>query len=130
MKKLLTALIVLFLSTTNLSFGQDIGDKISQQKQEKLALDQQKLQQDQQRYEMEIMEKTQKLTLEILDSIQNYLDIYNKEYKFSMIMASDTLGSNLLYADKNLDITEDIIKALNKRYRAATGSQEGDEVSE
>ena len=123
------------LQTKYLQVQRDLQNRMitptsSQQKQEKLALEQQKLQQDQQRYELEIMEKTQKLTLEILDSIQNYLDIYNKKYKYSMIMASDTLGSNLLYADKNLDITKDVIKGLNKRYREAVGKQEGEKEAE
>ncbi|MCD4794312.1 MAG: OmpH family outer membrane protein [Bacteroidales bacterium] len=123
------------MQTKYLQIQRDLQDNMitptsAQKKQEKLALDQQKWQQDQQRYEFELMEKNQKMTLEIYDSIQNYLKIYNKEYKFNMIIATDTLGSNLLYADKNLDITGDVIKALNKRYRAALGKQEGEEDTE
>ncbi len=123
------------MQTKYLQIQRDLQDRMitptsAQQKQEKLALDQQKWQQDQQRYEFELMDKNQKMTLEIYDSIQNYLKIYNKKYKFNMIMATDTLGSNLLYADKNLDITEDVIKALNKRYREALGNQEGEEDTE
>ena len=123
------------LQTRYLQIQRDLQNRMitptsSQQKQEKLALDQQKLQQDQQRYEYEIMEKNQKMTLQFLDSIQNYLEIYNKEHKYSMVMTSDTLGSSLLYADKSLDITDDIIKGLNKRYRDAMGKQEGEEISE
>lgn len=96
----------------------------AQKKQEQLALTQQKLQEDQQIYQTEMMEKSQKMTLKILDSIQNYLKIYNKEHKYNMIITSDTLGSQLLYADKNLDITKDVIKGLNARYRASLGKSE------
>ncbi|MCF6365831.1 MAG: OmpH family outer membrane protein [Bacteroidales bacterium] len=101
-----------------------------QKKQEQLALQQQKLQQDQQMYEMEIMEKSQKMTLQILDSIQNYLSIYNKEHNYNMIITSDTLGSQILYADKEFDITKDVIDGLNKRYRASLGKSEVEEGTE
>ncbi len=91
----------------------------AQKKQEQLGIQQQKLQQDQQIYQAEIMEKTQKMTLEILDSIKNYIKVYNKDHHYNLVITSDTLGSQLLYADKQFDITEDIIKGLNKRYRAS-----------
>jgi len=93
----------------------------AQKKQQQLALEQQKLQQDQQNYQSDMMDKSQKLTLQILDSIKNYLKIYNEDYHFDLILTSDTLGSNILLSDKSMDITPDIIKGLNKRYRAATG---------
>jgi outer membrane protein len=94
----------------------------AQKKQEELALEQQKLQQDQQIYEMEMMEKSQKLTLQILDSIQNYLKLYNADKKYSMIITGDTLGSQILYADKQYDITPDVIKGLNERYQKSLGT--------
>lgn len=96
----------------------------AQKKQEQLSLQQQKIQQDQQLYEMEMMEKSQNMTLQILDSIQNFLNIYNEEHHYSMIITSDTLGSQILYADKQFDITKDVIKGLNKRYRASLGKTE------
>jgi len=96
----------------------------AQKKQEQLGIQQQKLQQDQQLYQMEIMEKTQKMTLEILDSIKNYIKVYNKDHHYNMVITSDTLGSQLLFADEEFDITKDIIKGLNKRYRASLGKSE------
>lgn len=98
----------------------------AQKKQEQLAIQQQKLQQDQQIYQAEMMEKTQKMTFEILDSIKNYIKVYNKDHHYNLIITSDTLGSQLLYADKQFDITEDIIKGLNKRYRASLNNKAED----
>ncbi len=98
-----------------------------QKKQEQLALQQQKIQQDQQIYETEMMEKSQNMTLQILDSIQNYLKIYNVEHNYNMIITSDTLGSQILYADKKFDITKDVIKGLNKRYRASLGKSNAED---
>ena len=100
----------------------------AQKKQEQLGLQQQKLQQDQQIYEMEMMEKSQKMTFDILDSIQNYINIYNEEHHYNMVITSDTLGSQILYADKQFDITKDVIKGLNKRYRVSLGKSEEKET--
>lgn len=117
------------LQTKFLKIQRDVQTRMitqtsAQKKQEQLGLEQQKLQQDQQNYQSDMMAKSQKLTLQILDSIKNYLNIYNKDHKFDLILTSDTLGSNILFSDKSMDITPDIIKGLNKRYRNATGKKE------
>ena len=49
------------------------------------------------------------------DSLENVLTEYNKAHKFTYILSK--LGDNILYADKTFDITDDVIKALNKRYK-------------
>ncbi len=117
------------LQTKFLKIQRDLQNRMitptsAQKKQEQLALEQQKLQQDQQNYQVDMMDKSQKLTLQILDSIKNYLKVYNKENHYDMILTSDTLGSNILLFDKKYDITEDVIKGLNKRYRASLEKKE------
>lgn len=49
------------------------------------------------------------------DSLNHFLADYNKARKFSMILSK--VGDNILYADKSLDITQDVITGLNKRYK-------------
>ena len=88
----------------------------AQKKQQELGLEEQRIMQDKQIYELEIMEGNQKMSLEMLDSIKNYLSIYNKKYNYNIIIATDTIGSSLLYFDKKMDITSDIVKGLNNRY--------------
>ena len=117
------------LQTKFLKIQRDVQNRMitqtsAQKKQEKLALNQQKLQQDQQIYQSDMMIKSQKLTLQILDSIKNYLRIYNEEHHYDMILSSDTLESNILLSAKSMDITPDIIRGLNRRYRSATGKND------
>jgi len=117
------------LQTKFLKIQRDVQNRMitqtsAQKKQQQLGLEQQKLQQDQQNYQSDMMVKSQKLTLQILDSIKNYLKIYNEDHHFDMILSSDTLESNILLSEKSMDITPDIIKGLNKRYRNATGSND------
>lgn len=52
---------------------------------------------------------------EILDSIHAFLNVYNKNKTYDFILSKS--GENMLYADSTLDITQDIIKGLNKRYK-------------
>lgn len=49
------------------------------------------------------------------DSINSFLADYNKDGRFKMILSKS--GDNILYADKALDITQDVVAGLNKRYK-------------
>ena len=89
----------------------------AQKKQEELALEQQRIMQDKQMYEIEIMESKQEMMLEMLDSVKNYLKIYNTTHNFSIIFATDTIGSAIMLAQDKMDITNDIIIGLNNRYK-------------
>lgn len=52
---------------------------------------------------------------EMRDSIQAFLKDYNKGKKFDYILSKG--GDNMLYANPAYDITEDVVKGLNKRYK-------------
>ena len=52
---------------------------------------------------------------EARDSIQSFLKKYNKTKKYDYVMIK--AGDNLLIANPKYDITNDIIKGLNKRYK-------------
>ena len=52
---------------------------------------------------------------EARDSIQSFLKVYNKTKKFDYVMIK--AGDNLLIANPKFNITNDIVKGLNKRYK-------------
>ncbi|MFA6152058.1 MAG: OmpH family outer membrane protein [Chitinophagaceae bacterium] len=62
--------------------------------------------------QMAFSEKLQK-------NIDEYLAIYNKDNKYDYIM-SYTKSGQILYANKALDITEDVLKGLNEYKPSAT----------
>ena len=62
-------------------------------------------------------EERQKYNEEMRDSIENFLKDYNKTHKYSIILSK--IESNILYADKAMNITQDVLKGLNKRYKAS-----------
>lgn len=49
------------------------------------------------------------------DSVQSYLKVFNADHRYSMILSKS--GDNVLYADPALDITDEVIKGMNKRYK-------------
>ena len=62
-------------------------------------------------YQQQVAEYNQALA----DSLHHYLESFNKDKKYAMILAKQ--GDNILYADKGLDITDQIVKGLNKAYK-------------
>ena len=73
------------------------------------------LQELQARLENELASETAKFNETLRDSLQNFLKAYNKDKKFDLILSK--AGDNILMGNKKLDITQDVINGLNKRYK-------------
>ena len=69
----------------------------------------------QQRLGNEFQAETEKYNKALHDSIANYLKVYNKDKKYSLIFSKQ--GDNLLYADKAYDVTAEVVAGLNKAYK-------------
>lgn len=57
-----------------------------------------------------------RITNEINDSIRSFLNDYVAQHGYDYILPKS--GNSLLYANPELDVTEDVINGLNKRYAA------------
>lgn len=64
----------------------------------------------------ELAAESQKNNVILRDSINSYLKEYNATQGYDLIISR--VGDNLLYANEALDITEEVIKGLNDRYKA------------
>ena len=73
------------------------------------------LQELQARLENELATETAKFNEALRDSLQNFLKDYNKDKKFDLILSK--AGDNILLGASRLDITQDVINGLNKRYK-------------
>ena len=73
------------------------------------------LQELQARLENELASETAKFNETLRDSLQNFLKAYNEDKKFDLILSK--AGDNILMGNKKLDITQDVINGLNKRYK-------------
>jgi outer membrane protein len=84
--------------------------------QNQLAREQQDLAELEQRLMGELANEQANLTAEMRDSIQAFLRTYNKSKKFDYILSRS--GDNILMANPAFDITEEVVRGLNKRYKA------------
>jgi len=73
------------------------------------------------RLENELASETQKFNVALRDSLNHFLEVYNKDKKYDLVLAKS--GDNILLANKSLDITQDVINGLNKRYKKTAGTE-------
>ena len=67
------------------------------------------------RLETELANETAKFNEALRDSLNNFLRAYNNDKKYDIILSK--AGDNILIGNKKLDITQDVINGLNKRYK-------------
>lgn len=65
--------------------------------------------------QQEIQEEQLVMMNQLGDAIQTYLESYNKEKQYAMIMTNSG-GAPVITADPSLDITDDVLAGLNEQY--------------
>lgn len=83
--------------------------------QEALEKQQAALQQLQEKLQNDLATETGKYNQALRDSVVHFLADYNKTHGYSIILSK--AGDNILLAEQSMDITEDVIAGLNKRYK-------------
>ena len=90
----------------------------AQQEQNRLIKKRQDLEALHQRLMGELQQESDKNNIQLRDSINAYLKEYNKTKGYNLII-NNAGFNNLLYADPALNITQEVIDGLNKRYTPA-----------
>jgi len=88
----------------------------AEQMQQQLINEQQNLVQFKDQLQMQLMEKEQSMNKQIFEKLTDFLKTYNKTKKHKIILGNSA-GTNVLEADKNLDITTAVLTGLNKEYQ-------------
>lgn len=94
----------------------------AEQENLRISQKQRDLQQLQEKLTNELQAENQKNNLQLRDSINSFLKIYNKTKGYSLIISNSGLD-NLLYADPAYNITQEIVDGLNARYNPAGSSK-------
>jgi outer membrane protein len=84
-------------------------EELVQSKQDQFLTYQQTVKEQYQKQDQEISGK-------ILQKVNDYIKKYGEEKGFTIILAATQYG-NIAYADKSLDITEEVLAGLNKEYQ-------------
>ncbi len=83
--------------------------------QNQIQNEQIQLQKSAEKLNAEFNSEQERINQEARDSIQAFLKDYNKTRKYDFVMVK--AGDNLLIANPKYDITADVVKGLNKRYK-------------
>ena len=87
----------------------------AEKEQQRLAKKEQELQELEAKLTQDIMLENQKLNLQLADSLTNFLQLFNADGRYHIIL-SNNAKDNVLMAGKQYDITDEVIEGLNARY--------------
>lgn len=87
----------------------------AEKEQQRLAKKEQELQELEAKLTQDIMLENQKLNMQLADSLNNFLKEFNADGRFHVIL-SNTAKDNVLMANEQYDITQQVIDGLNQRY--------------
>lgn len=87
----------------------------AKQEEQRLAAREQELQELNARLSNQLMVEQNKVNLQLRDTLVSFLKEIQPSRKFQIVL-SNTLGDNVLYSQKGIDITNDVVTALNSRY--------------
>ena len=108
------------LQSAAVKFEQDVrANKYTQQQAESIQANLQKQGYDLQMLEANLLksyqEEENKFNIALQDSISNFIKEFNKDKKYTYILSK--MGDNILYGAPENNITEEVIKGLNKAYK-------------
>ncbi|MEM9022286.1 MAG: OmpH family outer membrane protein [Bacteroidota bacterium] len=84
--------------------------------QAEVAQDQQALLQKTERYERDLQTFELRKSAELNDSLEEFMEEYNADKNYQLILGQDSKFNFLLSADSTLDVTQAILEGLNAAY--------------
>ena len=92
-----------------------LSQERAQQEYNRIAKLEQDLQELSNKLQSELLSENEKTSIQLRDSIFNFLKEYNKTKGYDFII-SNTSNDNLLFANPAYNITQEILEGLNARY--------------
>ncbi len=87
----------------------------AEKEQQRLAKKEQELQELEAKLTQDIMLENQKLNMQLADSLNTFLGIFNSDGRYHIIL-SNNAKDNVLMASEQYDITSEVIEGMNARY--------------
>ncbi len=88
----------------------------AEEQQNKLMQRQQNLQNDAAKKDAEIQEEQAVLNNQVYYAVKEYIEKYNQEHQYSLILTTSGVTNTVLNVNPGLDITSDVLKGLNEEY--------------
>jgi outer membrane protein len=96
--------------------GLEVRSKLEEM-QQKLAAEEQNLYKLRDSYAQQLQEENTVMLRKVMNSIMEFMKEYNKDKHYNFILGN-TFDGKILYADKSLEITDDVIKGINEQYNS------------
>lgn len=103
------------ISAYNKEYGQLSGEE-RKTREEMLGNQRQQLEVYAQAIDNKIKEEDSKLMESVLNQVNSFVEGYAKENGYDIILGTTTSGS-ILYGEERLDVTDEVLEALNGKYR-------------
>ena len=102
-----------------------LTQSVAQTQNQKLIEQQQSFENYAAQKQQEILEEQQVMMNQLADAINNYIQEFNAETKYAMIIATqgDILSAPVVAGDPELDITDTLLEGLNAAYVQEKNSQ-------
>jgi outer membrane protein len=110
--------------------AQSMSASARQEKEQELMQEQQMIQQRQQIAQQQVQSEGQKMIDQINEEIEEFVSDYAKSNGYTYVLGTSEQTKSVLYGDESLNITEDIIDALNAEYDARSPAEEKNETTE
>ena len=88
----------------------------AEEQQQKLLQRQQNLQDLSQQKQYEMAEEEAVMSRKVMDAINTYLEKYNKEKGYALILTTSAASNTVIVGNPALDITQDVLAGLNDEY--------------
>ena len=88
----------------------------AEEQQQRLAERQQNLQNLSQQKQYELAEEEAVMSRKVMDAIYTYLEKYNQEKGYAMILTTSAASNTVIVGNPALDITQDVLTGLNNEY--------------
>ncbi|MCI2082865.1 MAG: OmpH family outer membrane protein [Bacteroidales bacterium] len=101
----------------------------AQRQQQDLLQRQQTLENDANNKQAELQEENQVMLNRVIDALETYIKKYNEDHKYSLIFTTTGLPGSIVIGDPALDITEEVVDAMNREYVKKRNSNKSDSDS-
>lgn len=88
----------------------------AEEQQQKLLRRQENLQNEANNKQLELEEEQYVLNNQVYDAIKTFLEKYNEEHEFALILTSSAATNVVIEGNKGLDITNEVVRGLNEEY--------------
>jgi len=100
--------------------AQTLSEAESQAAQKRLAQMQQSIETRKQSMEEQFMKDQEAFNNNLHDQLDSFLNEYNKTNHYDFILSYSRSNPVIMYGDKGLNITQDVLKGMNERAGSAT----------